>query len=396
MTGNVPAGELQSRMQRLRKHLDLTAPEWELAAVMTKINIYYLTGTLQSGVVLIPRDGDAVFCVRRSFLRAQRESAFADIRPMKSFRDAAAALSHHPRGVHLETEGISLAHYERFRKYFGTEQFLPLDPALAAVRAVKSPYEIECMERAGRIHAESLNEKVPGLLREGISEAELAAELLHVMLVAGHDGIVRSGIYDTELFFGSFGFSENTLEPNSFDGPDGVEGLCAAVPFLGSRDRRLKAGDLVLVDLGCNVEGYHTDKTVIYAFGTPPPGVSEAHATCLTIMERAAEALRPGVLPSEIYRETIASLDASFRENFMGFGEQQVSFLGHGIGLAIAEYPVIAERFDEPLQENMVIALEPKKGLPGIGMVGCEETFIVTPDGGRCITGAQWPELRIV
>jgi Xaa-Pro aminopeptidase len=64
-----------------------------------------------------------------------------------------------------------------------------------------------------------------------------------------------------------------------------------------------------------------------------------------------------------------------------------VKFLGHGIGLWIDEKPVIAKGFDEPLEEGMVFALEPKKGIRGVGLVGIENTFVVTPQGGRCITG---------
>ncbi|NLZ30398.1 MAG: aminopeptidase P family protein, partial [Methanomicrobiales archaeon] len=66
-----------------------------------------------------------------------------------------------------------------------------------------------------------------------------------------------------------------------------------------------------------------------------------------------------------------------------------VSFLGHGVGLQVDEMPVIARGFDEPLEEGMVIALEPKKGVEGVGMVGTENTFIVTRGGGRSITGAN-------
>lgn len=71
----------------------------------------------------------------------------------------------------------------------------------------------------------------------------------------------------------------------------------------------------------------------------------------------------------------------------MGFGNRKVKFLGHGVGLLIDELPVIAEGFDEPLQEGMVFSLEPKKGIENIGMVGIENTFIVTVKGGECITG---------
>ena len=71
----------------------------------------------------------------------------------------------------------------------------------------------------------------------------------------------------------------------------------------------------------------------------------------------------------------------------MGFGARSVSFLGHGLGLHLDELPVIAEGFHEPLLENMAIALEPKKGMAGVGTVGVEESYIVTPDGGLSITG---------
>ena len=79
----------------------------------------------------------------------------------------------------------------------------------------------------------------------------------------------------------------------------------------------------------------------------------------------------------------------------MGYGNRQVKFLGHSIGLTIDETPVIAQGFDEPIEERMVFAVEPKKGIKGIGMVGIENTFIVTPEGGKCITGTN-PGLILV
>ena len=64
-----------------------------------------------------------------------------------------------------------------------------------------------------------------------------------------------------------------------------------------------------------------------------------------------------------------------------------MKFLGHGVGLHIDEYPVIAKGFDEPLEENMIIALEPKCAVPDVGTVGVEDTYAVTPEGGLCLTG---------
>jgi Xaa-Pro aminopeptidase len=83
----------------------------------------------------------------------------------------------------------------------------------------------------------------------------------------------------------------------------------------------------------------------------------------------------------------MSSITPDFMQNFMGFENTRVKFLGHGIGLAIDEYPVIADGFDEPLEDGMVIALEPKKGIRNIGMVGIENTFLVSPAGGISITG---------
>jgi Xaa-Pro aminopeptidase len=110
---------------------------------------------------------------------------------------------------------------------------------------------------------------------------------------------------------------------------------------------------------------------------------------------RLASLLKPGAIPAEIYARTMESLDPEFLKNFMGFGNRRANFLGHGVGLQIDEPPVIAEGFDEPLTGGMVLALEPKKGVPGVGMVGTENTYLVTPEGGRSLTGSH-PGLILV
>jgi Xaa-Pro dipeptidase len=105
------------------------------------------------------------------------------------------------------------------------------------------------------------------------------------------------------------------------------------------------------------------------------------------IQNEAATMLKPGAIPSKIYNTIMCNLDKEFLQNFMGFGNRKVKFLGHGVGLQIDELPVITEGFYEPLQEDMVFALEPKKRIEKIGIVGIENTFIVTSRGGECMTG---------
>jgi hypothetical protein len=123
----VPLSELTSRMQRFRARMDTENPGWELAALFGRVNQYDFTGTMQDGVWLVPRDGQAVFWVRRSYERASEESLFPEIRPMKSYRDAAQAMSAAAgrRTVHLETELVPLALAQRFRKHFPCKEVAP-------------------------------------------------------------------------------------------------------------------------------------------------------------------------------------------------------------------------------------------------------------------------------
>jgi Xaa-Pro aminopeptidase len=370
--------------------MDSANPGWELSVIFSKINQYYFTGTMQEGMLFIPRDKEVAFWVRRSYERALDESLFPAIRPMESFRDASAQIRNLPATVYLETEIVPLALLQRFQKYFPFKDIRPLDLQISAVRALKSSYELSLMEESGKIHQRVLEEIVPSMLKEGINEADFASELYTLMVREGHHGVSRFSMFDIEAVLGQIGFGESSIYPTCFNGPGGNYGLCPAVPMIGSKERKLRYGDLVFADIGCGVEGYHTDKTMTYMFGAPlPQEAVEIHHQCVDIQNRVAAMLKPGAIPSVIYNTIMDSLSPEFLQNFMGFGNRKVKFLGHGIGLTIDELPVISQGFEEPLIENMVFALEPKKGIKGIGLVGIENTFIVTPEGGKCITGTN-------
>jgi len=388
MSTKVPLKELKARMNRFRARMDMSNPDWEMAVFFSKMNLFYFTGTMQDGMLLVPRDGEAVLWVRRSYERALDESLFSPIKPMNSFRDAAQSIGKFSGEVYMETEIVPLALYQRFQRAFQITGVRPLDKEIAWVRAVKSPYELIRMEESGKIHQRILVERVPQILREGISEAAFAAELYTIMIEEGHHGVARFGMFDTEMVLGQIGFGESSIYPSYFNGPGGNYGMSPAVPVLGSRDRKLKTGDLVFVDVACGVDGYHTDMTMTYMFGRPLPQEAVAiHRQCIDLQNEMAAMLKPGAIPSRIYSTIMDKLDDEFLKNFMGYGKRQVKFLGHGIGLVIDEWPVIANKFDDPLEEGMAIALEPKKGISGIGMVGTENTFLVTPEGGKCLTG---------
>lgn len=392
----VPDYELQMRMTRFRDQMDEISPSWEIAIFVGKINLYYFTGTIQEGMLIVPRNDEAIFWVKRSFERAQDESLFPVIRQMNSYKDAAHTFKHMPHTVFLEMEIMPMAMYQRIIKHFPFAEVKPLDFQINSVRAIKSDFELNLMEQAGAIHQRVLEIRVPRILHAGISEAGLASDIYSLMIEEGHHGVVRFGMFDTEMVLGHIAFGESSLYPTSFNGPGGNYGLSPAVPSLGSRLRKLNKGDLIFVDIGCGVDGYHTDKTMTYIFnGSLPPEVVYSHQQCVDIQNEIASMLIPGAIPSEIYNTIIKKQKPEFLENFMGFGNRQVRFLGHGIGLTIDELPVIAPGFDEPLQKGMVFALEPKKGIEKVGMVGIENTFVVTPDGGRSITGAHPGLLKI-
>ncbi len=388
MCHQVPLSELNQRMQRFQEQMTLSHPEWEMALVFSKINLLYFTGSMPEGMLLIERGKSATLWARRSYERTMDESLFPSIHPMESYREVAVAYPQLPKVVYLETEFVPLAMYQRFQKHFPFSAYKSLDFQLAMTRAVKSIWELDYMEQAGAVHQRVLEVRMPTILREGMSELELAGALYQAMLEEGHQGVARFSMFDTEMMVGQIGFGESSLYPTSFNGPGGNYGMSPAMPGLGSRERRLKKGELVFVDMAVGVNGYHTDKTMVYQFGGKlPEEVLNVHKQCVDLQHKIADQLKPGNRPSEIYESIMASLNPQFVKNFMGYGQRQVKFLGHAIGLTVDELPVLAKGFDEPLQEHMVFAVEPKKGIAGIGMVGIENTFVVTPAGGRCITG---------
>jgi Xaa-Pro aminopeptidase len=243
------------------------------------------------------------------------------------------------------------------------------------------------MEHAGKIHRHVLEDLVPDMLAEGIDEVSFGCDLYSLMVKEGHQGIIRFGTVN-EMLLGQIGFGTSSISPICVDTPGGVSGMHPSVPQAGCRERKLRKGDLVVIDIGCGYNGYQTDKTLSYMFGRPIPDAAiQEHFRCVEIQDTLASMLKPGAIPSEIYRTIMAGLEPAFLANFMGFGDHRVKFLGHGIGLWIDETPVIAKGFDEPLEEGMVFALEPKKGIKDVGLVGIENTFVVTPQGGRSLTG---------
>ncbi len=373
---------------RFLRMMDEKSPDWDTAFILGKINQYYFTGTMQDGFLAIRKSRETVYFVHRSLERATDESYFSPIHAMDGYRDAAKVFGKECGNAYFETETVTLAILERFKRHFSFTRVGSLDKTVLAVRSLKSSYELGWMEYSGKLHEELMVSVVPRMLREGMSEADFTAELYEKMVKMGHQGISRFSMFQTEMIIGQIGFGESSLYPTCVDGPGGAYGMCPAVPSIGSRERFLRKGDLVFVDIGFGVNGYHTDKTQVYLFGGRlPDEAGKAQRSCMEIEDRLAASLKPGTIPSALYHTVMGELDNDFKIHFMGIGNRSAKFLGHGIGLHIDEPPVIAKGFDEPLAIGMAMALEPKKGIPNFGMVGVEDTYFIEAGGGRCITG---------
>jgi len=383
-----PKSELKQRMIRFTAAMDAAYADWEVCAITGGVSMYYLTGTICDGMVLIRRGKDAVLWVRKSYERAGLESEFSDIRRMNSFRDVASAVSPLPNTLYLDMSAATLEWYGMLNKYMKFENVLPVDGVMLEVRAVKSPYEIEIMRRAGSVIDRLLREDLPEFLHSGMSEADLGAGMLLLFLKNGYHGVSRFSMRNADVLLGHVGFGCSPLYPSIFNGASGIAGLCPAVPVLGSRDVRLKAGDLVYIDIGFGVDGYNADKTLIYSFGeVQPEHVRNAHSHCLELEKLTVSMMRPGAKPSDIYNSVMQSVRPELRGCFMGAAGRTVNFLGHGVGLYVDELPVLAKGFDQPLECGMTIAVEPKISVDGHGLTGSENTYLITESGAKSLTG---------
>ena len=389
--------EIARRLKRLRGLWKEECPECQGVFIFSRINIYYFTGTWGNGLLFIPFEGEPILMCRRGLQRAKLESPLKNIVPFKSYgqvegilRDFGQSL---PKVIGVEKTGISWALADSLQNRVVQRNFVAIDQLIARTRALKTEWEIRKMDLAGQRHNQALYHLLPQKIRPGMNEREIAIKVWEIFFALGHHGMMRMQNFGEEIFLGHVAAGDNANYPSVFNGPVGLRGQHPAVSHMGYAGKTWQDNEPLVVDVGFCLEGYQTDKTQVYFSENWKPGskVVDAHKFCVEVQAFLAENLKPGAVPSELYEQVFAMAEkSSFSEGFMALGENKVNFVGHGIGLAIDEYPVIAKGFDEPLEENMVLALEPKIGLPGVGMVGVENTFLVTANGGRCLTGQEY------
>ena len=381
----VPRSEIEARVRGFQA--GLRAAGLDAALVVQTTDLYYLAGTVQNAHLVVPAEGEPALLVRKSLERARAESPLARVEPFRSLRELPGALAAAgvERGrVGLELDVLPAARYLDYAGRLAGFELGDCSPALRRVRTRKSPWELERIRRAARMLSR-IGDWVAEVLVEGMTEIELAAELERFLRREGHQGILRMRAFNGEVFYGTIVAGPSAAVPGGTDTPIVGRGPNAAVAK-GASARPIGRGEPVLVDLVASCEGYLADQTRTFSLGLVSDEFREAYGLAHLILERVAAAARPGVTGAALYE--LAQELAAGRDGFMGAGEERVSFVGHGFGLEIDEPPFLARGYDEPLEEGMVFALEPKIVFPGLGAVGVESSYAVTADGVDQLTSA--------
>jgi Xaa-Pro aminopeptidase len=335
---------MKDRVDRLQAALE------EPLLVSSPVNVRYLCGLDSSNAaLLVEPDRVQLFT---DFRYAERARAIRDLEAVQTRRNLYADLGERLSGrIGFEAEALTCARYETLAA--GGLELVPRRGLVEQLREVKDSAELAAVRRSAAI----LSEAFARLAEEpfvGRSERELVWRMAELM----HEGGADDAAFSTVVGAGPTGAS-----------PHAVPG-----------DRRIEAGEAVVVDAGCRVNGYCSDCTRTFATGPLPAQLDEAYAVVLRAQLASLEAVLPaadGKAVDRIARSIIE--DAGFGDHF-GHG------LGHGVGLEVHEAPWLNPELESALAIDNVVTVEPGVYLPGLGGIRIEDLVIVTEDGPEVLT----------
>lgn len=377
-----PFDELSARVERFQEVLQSAGIEGAL--IMQAADLVYFCGTTQNAHLYIPAKGCPLLMVRRSMGRLLPELVPAEIIPLRKPEEIPGILAARglalPRVLGMELDVLPVSLFYRYQKIF-PGQIVDCSPYIKKLRAVKSEYEIGLLRESAAL-MDTVLAQIPGMIKAGMSELELAAQVEAALRRAGHLGLIRvRGFNQQEFFYGCLLAGPSGGVASYYDSPLGGPGFSPAFPF-GVGKHVIAPGEPIIVDfVGVAEGGYQVDVSRVFAIGYLPPDLLDAHQVALNIQEALVKAAQPGVTGEELYELALQiAAEAGLAEHFMGYGDQ-VRFIGHGVGLELNELPVLARGIKERLEPGMVVALEPKFVFPGRGAVGIENTFVVREGG---------------
>jgi len=382
-----PKTEIRHRIDQLQSLLLSNGIDG--AIIVQNSDLFYFSGTIQQSQLYIPAIGDPLLMVRKSLERARSESAIENIVSFSSPRHVPELLKTMgittPKNLGLELDVIPAQTYLNFQSLFDQTRMIDISHIIRQIRAIKSDYEIQ-MIRESALKSDQVAEYVKSIIKEGMTEIELAGKVEAHARKLGHQGIVRMRLWGSELFYGHLMCGASGAVPSYLASPTGGTGVSIAVAQ-GAGFGLIQAHEPILVDYVFAYKGYLSDHTRIFSIGELPDDLIQAHGAMLSIQAAIIREAKPGIAAGRIYEMAIELAgEAGYSENFMGVGDQRIRFVGHGVGLDLDEYPFLAAGQKTLIQEGMVIALEPKLIFPQRGVVGIENTHLVTPNGLQQLT----------
>jgi Xaa-Pro dipeptidase len=383
-----PTSELEYRFRKLQQYMAVEG--LDAVIIVQNADLFYFTGTIQSGNLYVPLEGEPLYMVRKDFLRARMESGLREVVPFSSMKDIPMVLANHsypqPKRIGMELDVLPVNFFERYRNVFTQGEFIDATPLIRKVRMIKTHYEIHILKDAA-CQVDKVCRRAREIIREGMSDLELAAELEFTARKEGHQGLLRMRAFNAELFYAHIFSGADSAVPAYMDTPLGGVGPSPAFGQ-GAGYKKIRRNEPIIVDFAGCLDGYMVDQTRVFAIGGISDRLKRGYEDMLLVQERMMALADNRATWGKIYEECLAlAVDQGYADSFMGNKGAQVSFIGHGIGIEIDEYPFLARGFKEmTLETGMVFAFEPKVVFPGEGAIGIENTFYLTDHGLKPIT----------
>jgi Xaa-Pro dipeptidase len=327
------------------------------------------SGLFEGSVAIAHRDGrlDVLSSVleEESARQAAKKDPSVTVHAMKDNTERekiVKSLLPKPGTIALNFRELTHEAFLQLEKALPTAKWVDASPAVRKARMVKDAGEIARLERAGSIGS-AVAKKIPSMLKTGITELELAAEIEYAM---GREGAAGRSFATIAGF-----------------GPDGAE------PHFAPGGRKLEPGMSIVCDFGAFYQRYASDITRSFRFGPRDAEMKQVHDTVFAAQEAALAVVRDGAIGKDVHGAAAKVIDASpFRGRF-------THGLGHSIGLAVHDGFGMNPLSEEPLLSGMTITIEPGIYLPGKGGVRIEDDIVVTDEGYRFLTKAPREYLEV-
>jgi Xaa-Pro dipeptidase len=383
----VPGQEITGRIRNFQSNLQAT--DLDGAFILQNADLFYFSGTIQSSILYVPRQGEPILMVLKGFQRARQESALRQVIPVAGkgrIREVLGDLGFlKVERIGLEMDVLPAQTYLWFREMFPRCDCSDVSGLIRKIRLIKSSYEVEQIRSAaGILHKGFL--EIGKVIRVGMPELEIDGHLALIARREGHMGILRMRGWNQEMTYAHVLSGESGGTVSFLNSPHGGSGTTPAMAQ-GAGSRTIGTDEPIGIDYGVGVNGYLADQFRTFVIGNLPVPLMKAHDCSAEIHRLFMEKTRPGLPCSDLYYLALKEAEeAGLGEFFMGYGEGKVRFVGHGLGLEIDEFPVLAPRFNQKLEPQMVIAFEPKFVFPGKGVVGMEDDYLITATGAERLT----------